>query len=368
MRSSLSRINKLVAQIAQKNNCLKQTKIRHFSAQPNNTEDLEQSGLEVKITHSTPSNSLSDSPEIPEPLIASNDTALVDSLLSYTSSLVDESGINIIAFSGGVDSSLAAALVNQVFNNNIGYEGSVKAVIGVSPSLPKRQLDLAQSIASSIDIDLIEVPTFEGNDETYISNEGQACFICKNTLYSALEAVAATANKLSQGNKSSNVVLFNGTNADDTKDPTRLGLLSAKSFSVRSPLIHITKDEVRRAAKHLNLPNWNYAASPCLRSRLAIGVEATENHLKAVNMAEEKLREILQIDETVNMRVRMLSGKRAMIELDKYFIDSINHKQFDGNVESLLHDKGYDEFCGELGFTGGIGVRAFKTGSVSLKN
>ncbi len=304
-----------------------------------------------------------------------DDTALVDSLLKYTSSLVEKSGTNIIAFSGGIDSSLAALLVHKIFHENFyenklkvgGDGGNVKAVIGVSSSLPQRQLDLARSIAQHINIDLLEVPTTEGNDEMYIANQGKACFVCKNHLYSALEAVASTAATLSQSLSSSHnqndriikTTLFNGTNADDTKDPTRLGLLSAKSFSVKSPLINITKDEVRRAAKHLNLPNWNYAASPCLRSRLALGVEATNYHLKAVNKAEEKVRQLLSLDETVNLRVRMLAGKRAMIELDQHLIE------MQTSLEDILREGGFEEFCGDLGFTGGIGVRAFKTGSVS---
>lgn len=318
------------------------------------------------------------------PLNVEDDTALVDSLLHHTSTLIEKNGSNLIAFSGGVDSSLAAALVNQVKNNNSQFDGTVvKAVIGVSSSLPKRQLDLARSIASAIDMELIETSTTEGNDKTYIANDGQACFVCKNTLYAALEAVASTAIEISQrqdsttkgtrtacsNNIETKVALFNGTNADDTKDPTRLGLLSAKSFSVKSPLMHITKDQVRRAARHLNLLNWNYAASPCLRSRLALGVEATEHHLKAVNSAEERVRKVLSLDESVNLRVRMLAGKRAMVELDQHFIDSIiQQKEIDGeNLEFMLRQEGFEEFCGDLGFTGGIGVRSFKTGSVSLK-
>lgn len=311
-----------------------------------------------------------------------DDTALVDSLLEYTHSLVEKSGSNIIAFSGGVDSSLAAALVNHVFTNNSmdqnRFSGNVKAVIGVSSSLPQRQLDLARHIAEHIDIELMEVKTTEGTDETYIANEGKACFICKNHLYSALEAVTSKANEISlqSNDRNQKVALFNGTNADDTKDPTRLGLLSAKSFSVRSPLINITKTEVRRAARHLNLPNWNYAASPCLRSRLALGVEATASHLKAVNLAEERVRKVLSLDETVNLRVRMLAGKKAMVELDHHLIQQGEEepKRISDNdhseiisFERILRDDGFEEFCKKLGFDGGIGVRPFKTGSVSVK-
>ena len=90
-------------------------------------------------------------------------------------------------------------------------------------SIPKRQLLLAQDVASSIGIDLLEVRTTEGSDETYIENNGQACFICKTHWYSALEAVSKKASEMSNGS-TRDVILYNGTNKDDTQDNTRLGL------------------------------------------------------------------------------------------------------------------------------------------------
>jgi PP-loop superfamily ATP-utilizing enzyme len=343
------------------------------------------------------------------PSLQSDETALVDSLLSYTSSLVKSSASNIIAFSGGVDSSLVAALVFQVFhstrsrngtasdnggsnNDTVGpIVGNVKAVLGVSTSLPPRQLSLARNVASFIGIDLMEVHTAEGSDRTYIENNGQACFICKSHLYSALEVVSQKAKELSQHDGySREVLLYNGTNADDTTDPTRLGLIAARNFSVKSPLIHVTKDQVRRASRHLNLPNWNFAASPCLRSRLALGVEATEGHLRAVNLAEEKVRNVLSLDETINMRVRMLSGERAMVELDPTWYNAHNsgsggrcstsssndaedgrsHDEKDAlrYAEELLKNNHFEQYCQELGFRGGMGgIRLFRSGSVSRR-
>jgi len=189
------------------------------------------------------------------PPTRSESTELVDSLLDYTYSLVDPSALNIIAFSGGVDSSLAAALVYQTIHGTDDHDrrGNVLAVLGVSPSLPENQLILARSIAYNIGIDLKEVPTTEGFDVTYVENQGQACFVCKSHLYSALEAVTTTVSSIASSHEhQNNVIMYNGTNADDTKDPTRLGLVAAKAFSVQSPLIHTTKDDIRRAAKHMN--------------------------------------------------------------------------------------------------------------------
>jgi len=66
------------------------------------------------------------------------------------------------------------------------------------------------------------------------------------------------------------------------------------------------------------LPNWSHAASPCLRSRLALGVEATESHLKRIEQAEQLVFKAFDLSPNENMRVRMLAGNRAMIELDRY--------------------------------------------------
>ena len=295
-------------------------------------------------------------------------TLLVDSLLEYTNSLVDRQASNMIAFSGGVDSSLVAALVHHVFHNPYSNTihsnqttGSLRAVLGVSASLPPSQLTLARSVAHHIGIDLTEVPTKEGLDPTYIENKGQSCFICKNHLYSALEAVASQV-EIAQDNHNTPVLLFNGTNAEDVTDPTRLGILAAKAFAVRSPLEYTRKEDVRRASRHLGLINWNYAASPCLRSRLAWGVEATSDHLLSVNKAEQRIRDILSLDVSVNLRVRMLSGKRAMIEMDPEFLSS----DFYTNVERTLRNNNLDTFLRDLGFHGGFsGIRSFASGAVS---
>lgn len=304
--------------------------------------------------------------------IPKDETKLVDLLMSHTENLMRShfNSLNIVAFSGGVDSSLAAALVHQTFMNHQSLEASHKhdgrviAVLGVSSSLPQRQLELARKVASHIGVDLQEVKTTEGTDEEYIANKGKACFVCKTHLYSALEAVSQTALLASESyvDPKRKVVLYNGTNADDTQDPTRLGLIAAHNFQVQSPLLHTTKEEVRRAARHLGLPNWDYAASPCLRSRLALGVEATAQHLEYVQLAEERVKSVLHLSEQMNMRVRMLAGKKAMIELDeKYMMETGSMV-----IEQLLKEARMDEFLFELGFIGGMGLRSFKSGAVSL--
>eukprot|EP00522_Entomoneis_paludosa_P015818 CAMPEP_0172455520 /NCGR_PEP_ID=MMETSP1065-20121228/12109_1 /TAXON_ID=265537 /ORGANISM="Amphiprora paludosa, Strain CCMP125" /LENGTH=380 /DNA_ID=CAMNT_0013207981 /DNA_START=91 /DNA_END=1233 /DNA_ORIENTATION=+ len=301
-------------------------------------------------------------------------TELVDQLLAYTRQLMNSSTStipdatnipkqHIIAFSGGVDSSLVAALVHQSQ-----LEGEqVRAVLGLSPAVPQEQLDLAQHAAESIGVPLSLIRTTEGEDDMYIENAGQACLACKTNLYSSLQAVVDHVNQEEErlsisatsppNDNPSTFHLYNGTNADDLKDPTRLGLIAAQNFSVRSPLQHIPKDKVRAAAKHLGLSNWNYAASPCLRSRLALGVPATAQHLKRVEEAERFVRQELRhiLDETSNLRVRLLAQNRARIELDGAHVPQA--EAVDWN----------EKFVQELGFSSVL-IQAFRSGSVATNN
>lgn len=227
-------------------------------------------------------------------------------------------GRNLIAFSGGVDSSVVAAAVQKVFPQN-----SV-CIIGRSPSLPSKQYQLAQDVAKHIGISIREVFTKEYEDLTYIHNQGQSCYVCKTHLYRALEAVYAEvkAEQIATSTElCSKVVLFNGTNKDDLQDVTRVGLQAAKEFHVASPLESFSKAEVRQLARELDLPNHAHAASPCLRSRLAMGVHATTENLRRIELAEEVVKQSVALEVQHNLRVRHLKGNQARIELDQEILE-----------------------------------------------
>lgn len=207
----------------------------------------------------------------------------------------------MVAFSGGVDSSLVAWLAHSTFDDN------ALAALGVSASLAPEQRNTAHSIAEYIGIELLEVPTLEGSVPGYIANEGNACFHCKVVLYSTLGDVGrGVLESLPQEGFQPSLVLFNGTNADDLTDPTRVGLVAADQFHVASPLAGLPKSTVRSLARHVGLPNWDWAASPCLRSRLQLGVPADAALLQAVGGAEAAVRRVLQLQASDSMRVRVL--------------------------------------------------------------
>lgn len=314
-----------------------------------------QSTAEVQVTQHRPGRqkALPSNPGTGYDLDREATTQLVDDLMRYTRSLMGKNiPQHLIAFSGGVDSSLVAALVHQ---SRDPVHERVHAVLGVSPAVPMEQIDLAVRIADQIGVELKQVPTTEGQDETYLANAGRACLACKTHLYSTLQAIVQHG----ETHHSQTIFrLYNGTNADDMQDDTRLGLIAAREFHVQSPLQQLSKDKVRQAARHLGLWNWNYAASPCLRSRLALGVTATAQHLELMAKAERLVRHKLNIatnsatvDETTNLRVRLLAGNQARIEIDEPLV-AVAAAQ---NWEDLR----------DLGDFANVSVKAFRSGSVA---
>ena len=203
-----------------------------------------------------------------------------------------------VAWSGGVDSAVVAkaAVLAQ-------GERAV-AVTAVSPSLAASERETARSVARSIGIRHVEIETSEFEREEYRRNAGDRCFFCKETLYSLM------ADRRDQLRVQ---VLANGTNLDDLGD-YRPGMRAAERYGVRSPLIEegLSKITVRELARYWGLSVAEKPASPCLSSRIAYGVEVTEERVRRVELAEAWLREVTGVEE---FRVRYEAGDLARIEV-----------------------------------------------------
>ena len=204
---------------------------------------------------------------------------------------------SIVAFSGGIDSTLVLFLAGkfQGKNNAIG-------VISNSESLKKKDLELARSICRQFEIQLEIIKTNELSDERYNQNPINRCYFCKEHLYSDLSKILE---------KYPGFDVLNGTNFDDFGD-YRPGLQAASKYNICSPLADckITKEEIRQLARHFNLPNWDKPASPCLSSRIPYNQEVTYKKLQQIEEAEDFLN-ILGFNE---VRVRHY-GSKGKIEV-----------------------------------------------------
>jgi len=191
--------------------------------------------------------------------------------------IVAPHGSALVAFSGGVDSSLALAVAARALP-----AGNVLAVTSNNETYLPSELGLARDFAASLGVEHLVVNTRELDDPNYASNPTNRCYFCKSTLYSDLAALA--------GEKGYGCVV-DGANKDDEGD-YRPGRKAAKELGVVSPLsaAGVGKAEVRELAKLLGLPSWDKPALACLSSRFPYGQEITPEKLAQVARAEEFMR------------------------------------------------------------------------------
>ncbi|MEA5552610.1 ATP-dependent sacrificial sulfur transferase LarE [Anabaena cylindrica UHCC 0172] len=202
----------------------------------------------------------------------------------------------LIAYSGGVDSTLVAKIAYDVLGDR------ALAVTAVSPSLLPEELADAEAQAATIGINHKIVQTHEMENPNYTSNPVNRCYFCKSELHDTLKPLALELGY---------PYVVDGVNADDLHD-YRPGIQAAKERGARSPLaeIEITKAEVRQLSRQLGLPWWDKPAQPCLSSRFPYGEEITIAKLQRVGRAEIYLRNL----GWDNLRVRSQQDT-ARIEL-----------------------------------------------------
>lgn len=226
----------------------------------------------------------------------------------------------IVAFSGGVDSSLVAYAAKTATSNSL-------AVIADYKTLAREELASAVRVAEEIGINYKVIEYNELENEKFVMNDMYRCYYCREELAKHLLKVAEEYNYS---------LIVDGTNADDLND-IRYGIIALRKYRIRSPLaeLSIKKDEVRAIAKSLNLSVYNKPSNACLASRIARGIKVTRDRLARIEAAEKIVKSITNARQ---VRVRDHDGI-ARIELardERYLLFDIKKlDELDNKLKSL---------------------------------
>jgi uncharacterized protein len=233
-----------------------------------------------------------------------SDTRAVEEKYGQLLELLRQTGGALVAFSGGVDSSLLLAAAREAL------EDRAVAAIGRSASYPAREHEAASALAASIGVRVRELETTELEDPAYTENPPDRCYVCKSTLFTALKRLAEEEG-LS--------VVVEGSNADD-EDDYRPGMRAARELGIRAPFVEVgmTKAEIRRLAQARGLPVWNKPSLACLASRIPYGSPITAPRLARIDRAEQAIRAL----GYQQVRVRD-HGDVARVELDPSELSSV---------------------------------------------
>jgi uncharacterized protein len=208
-------------------------------------------------------------------------TAAADSLdgkLHRLDALLGRIGPVVVAFSGGVDSSVLVAAAARALGTD-----QVVAVTADSPSLAAGELDGCRRLAAHWGVPWMAVSTDEMDDDRYVANDGWRCYWCKSALMDGLEPIASE--------RGATVAL--GVNVDDLGDH-RPGQQAASERGARFPLVEVglAKADIRATAHRWGLEVWDRPAMPCLASRVPYGTAVTVSLLSRVDRAERAVRQL----------------------------------------------------------------------------
>jgi len=184
----------------------------------------------------------------------------------------------LVAFSGGVDSTLLLRAAAEVLGKN------VMAVIATSETYPAREVRAAGQLAGRLHVRRLVIKTGELENPDFARNSPLRCYYCKQELFSRLKKIAA---------RKSIPYVLDGSNYDDRTD-YRPGAKAARQLGIRSPLREagLTKREIRLLSRRYGLPTWDKPSLACLASRFPYFTPVEPKTLAQVGKAEDVLRHL----------------------------------------------------------------------------
>jgi uncharacterized protein len=256
----------------------------------------------------------------------------------HLKALLREMSCGVLAYSGGVDSSLMLKAASEVIGPFL------IAVTADSETYPPGELAAAKEFVRSLGVTHRILRTEELASEEFVRNSPERCYFCKRELFGKLKKIAEIEGIL---------FVLDGSNTDDLKDH-RPGRKAAEEFSVRSPLIEagISKSEVRELARMLNLPVWDKPSLACLSSRIPYGTRITPGILQTIRIAED----LLRAQGFRQVRVRH-HGDIARIEVDQSDFPGLLANRVAERITSALKELGYTYVC--------LDLEGYRTGSMN---
>jgi uncharacterized protein len=254
-----------------------------------------------------------------------------------TDILTETQGV-LVAFSAGVDSTFLLKVAHMALGER------AVALTASSPPAPPGELDAAREFAVQLGCHHIVIESHELSNPSFAQNPANRCFFCKDELYRLCRARAEELRIQT---------IADGTNLDDLKD-IRPGLKAANQWGIRHPQVEavMTKEEIRRYSRELNLPTWDKPSSPCLSSRFPFGTAINLERLNKVAACESFLKG-LRFRE---FRVRY-HGDLARIEVSPHEFDRLCEKNTRDAVVRKFKEVGFDYVS--------LDLQGYRTGSMN---